>query len=466
MIDMFEGGMRRRHQDGSERAMGTGETRYARDEVKHLFFADIVERCTDAVVTAVGAPNVAALFMIGAPSRGEATVLETSSGCYSLSDVDLVCVTAANADVAAARVSAAAAIARLNREIADVCVGVDAAIKPFDIIGHFPPLISNFELVRTPVLLRGDPSMAEHLGRIRIEDIPPEDALRFVHNRCIEQLLAGRGASVEPSGTSANGPVQRLHDAPDPRAGELTTLHACYRTAKLMLDLVTAFLFVRRNVPVSYTDRVRLFVDTYCAREEFSAVAHEIEPYCDQLHLWAEFKTTGDSGAVQKFVTDETQTEMYAMPFARAIWKRVLGDVLGEDLSLASLPRALGRCAALEGPARSLARSLRTARDGRTHDLFPTGVVLRGALNASPKARAYLTGLLLFFSGFGTGLDACAPTLNAPRDWTRRALARYAPFSLPAEFASLSDAEMRELLLDRLARFHQEVLLGRVTEPL
>ncbi len=440
--------------DGTTRSGGS--RRYTRDDAKHRFFADIVERCADAVWAAVGESCVA-LFTTGAPSRGEATIVETEAGLYSLSDVDLVCIARPDADVAAARAAAARSVARLNNELAGVCAGVDAAVKPHGHAAHLPAFISNYELVRTPALLRGDGAADDLLGSVSIDEIPADDALRFVHNRCIEQLLAGRKAATAGS--------------------ELDDLRSHYTTAKLMLDLVTAFLFVRHHVPVGYAERVRLFVDDYCERPEFGALAEEIDPFLEELPFWADFKTTGDAQTLRVSLSDDALAGRHAEPFALMMWKRILGDALGEDLSLASLPMAIARLAAREGPVRSVARSLKILRSGTRRSLYPPGIVLRGALRASPNARAYVTGLLLFFSGLGSAAGPSVadlekhehhagpvggPTLRAPRKWTRAALARYAPFSLPADFSSSTDAEMRSCLLSRLARFHEEVLLGRI----
>lgn len=430
--------------------------RFARDDAKDLFFAEIAERCADAVWTAVGESRAEALFMTGAPSRGEATIVETSTGLFSLSDVDLVCIARPGCDLAAARADTALAVAELNRELAGICVGADATVKPCDRAAHLPAFISNYELVRTPALLRGDDSARELLGSVDIDAIPADDALRFVHNRCIERLLV---------------------EGADRDSTELSTLRSYYSTAKLMLDLVTAFLFVRRHVPVGYAERVDLFVNDYCERAEFGALAEEIDPFLEELPLWADFKTTGDVRALRASLSGSTLAGGNAAPFALMMWKRVLGDVLGEDLSLASLPKAIDRLAAIEGPVRSIVRSLRVIRSGGRRPLYPTGATLRGALHASPNARAYITGLLLFFSRLGSATGSSTadiekrkhhagpvggPTLRAPREWTREALTRYAPFSRPAGFSSMTDAEMRNVLLSRLARFHNEVLLGRL----
>ncbi len=446
--------------------------RYTHDDAKHEFFAGIVERCADAVWSAVGDSRATALFMTGAPSRGEATIVETSNGLYSLSDVDLVCIARPDVDLGAARTDAARAVARLNRELEGVCVGADATVKPHGFAGQLPALISNYELVRTPELLRGDRAAAELLGSVSIDEIPTDDALRFVHNRCIEQLLAGRdGGDDTADVASPAGPPGAARTA-----SELDTLRSYYSTAKLMLDLVTAFLFVRRHVPVGYAERVRLFIDDYCERPEFGALAEEIDPFLEELPAWAGFKTTGDTRGLRDSLSEDALAGAHAAPFALMMWKRTLGDVLGEDLSLASLPKAIDRLAAMEGPVRSAARSARTIQSSARRSLYPTSVVLRGALHASPNARAYITGLLLFFSGLGSPAGASVadierhhhhagpiggPTLRAPREWTREALSRYAPFSLPAGLSSTTDEEMRRILLCRLARFHEEVLLGR-----
>ncbi|MBM3307864.1 MAG: hypothetical protein FJY74_06025 [Candidatus Eisenbacteria bacterium] len=415
----------------------TPHGRYTRDAAKHAFFAAIVERCADEVAAAVGERHAAAVFLIGAPSRGEATVVETSSGLHSLSDVDLVCIVSPGADLAASREAARQAVARLNPEIAPLCTGVDVSVRPCERAGRPTPLIAHYELARSPMLVRGDAAARDALGQVDIHDIPPSDALRFVHNRCIERLLAG-GAGV---GNAA-------------ACGEIVTLRAQYTTAKLMLDLVTAFLFVRREVPLGYEDRVRLFVTLCRTREQFRALAQEVAPFLDELPHWARFKTTGDWRALREALPEDALAGLRAPRFAFALWRRVLGETLGTDLFGATLPEAIARLAEAEGPARSLARSWKALRSADARSLFPATAVLRGALRGSPVPRAYITGLLLFFADAG----------GAPREWTRTALARYAPFALPADAPALTDDAMRQALLPPLARFHREVLLGRRPE--
>lgn len=434
-----------------------GAIRYAREDAKHEFFAGIVTRCADVLVAAVGEPSVEAVFMTGAPARGEATVVETSSGLFSLSDVDLVCVAAEGADIAAAQDAAATAVARLNEELASVCVGVDASVKPLAREVGLPAYIANYEFARTPVLLFGEPDAARALGSVDIERIPASDALRFVHNRCVERLIAERAAETQ-------------HGAANDE--ELAELRALYATAKLMLDLVTAFLFARRDVPVRYADRVRLFVEGYCERPEHGVLASEIAPFLDELGLWADFKISGDAAALRRGLPPETLAGASIAPFAFAMWRQVLGDVVGEDLTRASLPPAIDRLAALESPARSLVRSLKALR-AASGEVFSAGSVLRGALHASPVTRSYIVALILLLTGFGRDdeggagdADAGPPTGAAvrtpPRQWTKAALRRYAPFDVPGGFGSLPDGEVRALLADRLALFHERILLGRI----
>ncbi|HYW69124.1 MAG TPA: hypothetical protein VE960_05920, partial [bacterium] len=58
---------------------------------KDRFYSELVEKCTDVTVDALGRDSVRAVLMIGAPARSEVTVVETPGGLYSLSDIDLVC---------------------------------------------------------------------------------------------------------------------------------------------------------------------------------------------------------------------------------------------------------------------------------------------------------------------------------------------------------------------------------------
>ncbi len=419
---------------------------YSSNPEKHEFFAKLLERCVSEIVHTVCRDEIEALLMIGAPARGEATIVETPTGLYSLSDIDLICVAKPSTDRLELRFRVAPLMAKLNEELASDCTGIDMSFKTHVHLTSPYPLISNYELARSPVCLYGDDSILSSIATVEAGEILIADALRFAHNRCFEQLLARPLPEADPADFSA-------------------ALSSLYMTTKLALDLVTAFLFARRNTPLGYEARVKLFINDYLNREEFAPLAASLAPFLEDLPVWAAFKTSGDLGRLVSHFGTSADAESLRLlghdlwykyvPYAEAFWKSVLGSVLGADISQLSMPAIAKRFGALESLPKSIIRTLRMLKPGAAPKglLSPVGIVRRSFF-ASPLALAYLTALIMFF-GYSE---------NADHEWTRRATARYAPFSLPARFRSMSDQEREGALMKKLIFFHQSLLLGRHTK--
>ncbi len=419
---------------------------YSSNPEKHEFFANLLKRCVSEIVNSICPDDIEALLMIGAPARGEATIVETPAGLYSLSDIDLICVAKPFTDRSELRFRVAPLMARLNEELAPVCTGIDMSFKTHVHLTSPYPLISNYELARSPVCLYGDDSILSSIATVETGEILIADALRFVHNRCFEQLLARPLPEADPSDFSA-------------------ALSSLYMTTKLSLDLVTAFLFARRNTPLGYEARIKLFTNDYLKREEFAPLAASLEPFLKDLPVWAAFKTSGDlDRIVSHFGTSRDAESLHLLandlwyryvPYAEALWKSVLGSTLDTDISQLPLPAIAKRFGALESLPRSIVRTLRMLNPGAApKGLFsPVGISWRSFF-ASPLALAYLTALIVFF-GYSE---------NADPEWTRRAVVRYAPFALPARFRSMSDLEREDALMKKLVFFHQSMLLGRHTK--
>ena len=416
---------------------------YSSTPEKHEFFAKLLERCVNEIAHTVCKDDIEALLMIGAPTRGEVTIVETPSGLYSLSDIDLICVTRPSTNPRELRLRVAGLMEKLNEELAPDCSGIDMSFKTHVHLTSPYPLISNYELARSPVCLYGDDDVLSSIGTVDVSEIPIADALRFVHNRCFEQLLARPRTQVDPADFS-------------------TALFSLYQTAKLALDLVTAFLFARRDTPLGYEARVKLFTDDYLKRDEFAALAVSLEPFIDDLPAWAAFKTSGDLDRLVSHFgasTDAPALHQLAsdlwyryIPYAEALWKSVLGSTLDMNISELSLPAVAERFGSLESLPRRIVRTLRLLKPrAAPKGLLSTVGILRRSFFASPLALAYLTALITFFSH----------SENADREWTRRAIVRYAPFSLPLRFRAMSDQEREDVLMNKLIFFHEAMLLGR-----
>ena len=343
-----------------------------------VFYASLVETVVDSIVDAVGPENLEAILMIGAPARGEATIIGTPAGPYSLSDIDLICVHPQSSDRRALAARLGPRILRLNKEIGSVCVGVDASFRTLGELETVQPFISSHEMLGAPVVVWGDESVTASLPRPRIDDIPPNESLKLVHNRIIEQLL------LYPAVASAPGNYR-------PVASVL------YRTAKLGLDSVTAILYLEKSVPPGYRERVDVFLYDVLERPHLRRLRDKLGGYREDLLAWAAFKTTGSLVPVSdRFREEQRPPELGRIAreqwyryseFAEICWRFVLGKVVRRDILDASLDDVVSCYALLETPARSGVRALKRLRPGAAAPgLFSPGRVIRRSAFASLAA--------------------------------------------------------------------------------
>ena len=410
---------------------------------KDQFYAELVERCVVVVVDTLGRENIRAILMIGAPARSEVTVVETPDGLYSLSDIDLVCVCRGGTDTESLRWKLAPAISSLNAALSDVCTGVDVAMKSEVQLAEPPPLISTFEMIRSPIVVWGDTKIVSALGEIDIADVPNTESLTLLHNRITEELL------LRPTGVVAERPF-------------LSSLSSLYGTAKLVLDSITAHLFIRNNVPTGFADRVDFFLSDVLERPESARLKEELEGFLVELPAWAVFKTTGDLGALvaklggttEPADIDRLARDMWIryIGYTKVLWRDILGDVTRTADTDFSIDRVARLYRKLESVPRSAVRARRMLLSGQApKGLFPVvGTYYRARLG-SPRVLAYLTAVVTYLS-FSNSVE-----------WNRVStlIRRYCPFALPRGFASMGVDEQRAVIVERLGLFHHSVLLGR-----
>jgi hypothetical protein len=407
------------------------------------FYASLVETVVDGIVETLGPGSLEAILMIGAPARGEATIISTPDGSYSLSDIDLICVHAPSADRRALAARLGPRILSLNEEIGGVCVGVDASFRTRRELETVQPFISSQEMLASPVVVWGDERVATSLPEPRIDDIPPNESLKLVHNRIVEQLLLYRSVASAPEDYR---PVASL----------------LYGTAKLGLDSVTAILYLEKTVPMGYRERVDVFLYDVLERSHVRHLRDRLHAYREDLQAWAAFKATGSLVPISdRFREEQRPPELGRIAreqwyryteFAEICWRFVLGEVVRTNLLDAPLDDVVACYAGLETPARSGVRALKRLRPGASPPgLFSPGRVIRRSAFASPRLLAYVTGILAYVA-MGDSYDWCTvgPPINA-----------YCPFPLPKGFDELGLAGKREILVDRLSFFHESVLLGR-----
>ncbi len=438
------------------------------------FYASLVDRCVQGLLEAVGEGNVEAVLMVGAPTRGEATVVDTPQGPYSLSDVDLACVGKPGVDVAQLRSRLAAWVALANTEFARECTGVDASVKTRGAEAPVYPLIATFEMLRSPTVVWGSESILSELPEVALADVPAWDSLVLLHNRTVEQVLLSRrlGASGEDTGVASPaatpGGTLGLGEPIEP--GEILergeplehteTLRLLYASGKFLLDAVTALLFLDRNVPETYADRAYAFSHETLVRPENARLRSALREFVPDIETWARFKSSGDlsdlSGIPGATPDDPIALARHCFlryaPCCGIVWRAILGSVVGTDalkLPTVSVVRLYPR---LESLPRKIVRSLKMLRSpaGRA-GLFSTGRVLKRATFASPRMLAYATAVLIYLSYSGSEDEGVLGSL----------LRETCPFRVPPDFAELPLERKREVLIDSFSLFHASVLRGR-----
>ncbi len=424
--------------------MGFGITT-SREPAKDVFYLGLVERCRDRIVQDLGEERLLAILMIGAPARGEATVVMSPHGLLSLSDVDLVCVERPAGDHAALEAKLALTVEFLNEELGRLCAGVDASLKTIDRVAGSGGLIANYEMLLSPAVVWGDEGVLSDLPKPDIASVTPMESLVLIHNRIVEEAL------LEP---------MLARSDLDDRAARA----AVYRSAKLALDAVTAFLYLAKSVPPSYRDRVKTFADTVAAPPGSAGLAEKLGEFLGDLPAWESFKTEGDIASLAERLGGGRDDDPGALARrawrrlagpAEALWRAVLGGVLGENLLEAELPDVVSRYSRLENPARKAVRALKALRPGAApRGLYSPSRVANRSTFASPRLLGQLTGVLTYLEAAGAPDEA----------WLQEAILEYCPFTLPPEIDFARREERRGIVVEQLARFHEAILLGRTAE--
>jgi len=423
------------------------------------FYASLVDRCVEGIIGALGERDVEAILLTGAPARGEATVANLPEGPYSLSDVDLACIARPGSETPELRRRLAAWVSAANEELDSECTGVDASIKTTG--SGVYPLIATYEMLRSPAVVWGDSAVLDRLPPVRIEDVPAWDSLVLLHNRTVEQVLMLEAlAPSEPC---------RSHAVTDLR----TQLRLAYACGKYLLDSVTALLFLRGNVPLTYAQRADLFERDVLARPESARLLDGVEKVLADIRIWSSFKTTGDLTGLRALRTGEAQPagaeggRSDLLTTARScylryaacsgvLWRETLGGVLGVDAHGLSVEDTVALYTRLEKPLKKLGRSFKMLRSpaGRT-GLFSASRVAGLATFASPRQLAYLTAVLAYL-----GLAPGGQTQQLDR-----LIARVCPFRVRRGFERLPLPQKLAVLAERLQVFHAVVLRGREAAP-
>lgn len=407
---------------------------------KHDFYVSLVERSVDAVVETAGDGALDALIMTGAPARGEATVIETPNGPFSMSDVDLVAVVPDGAATGPLADAVGEALVGLNAALSPFCPGADISFRTRSDLGSIEPSISAYELCKTPAVIWGDERVADLLPEMDAGSVPAEESLKLVHNRIVETLIARPLLSQENGSFTASA-------------------SALYKVSKLALDSVTAALFLAGRPETTYANRVRTFREDVLSQTAHEKLRASLSEFTGEMDTWATFKATGDLGTMIPAPVNAGRTEDLAelarrqwsryVSYGVTFWRFTLGSVVGEDLIGRGLRDVVERYGSLESTLRSIVRTRRTVGPP---GLFAKRMPLTRSMFASPKLLAYITSMLAY-ARFAASDDE--------REWIDDSILHYCPFELPRGYEKASEKERTRILTERIALFHEAILLGR-----
>jgi hypothetical protein len=135
-------------------------------------------------------------------------------------------------------------------------------------------------------------------------------------------------------------------------------------------------------------------------------------------------------------------------------WRDILGRLTGTEADGLGLAETVSLYAGLESAARSVARTWRLSRPGAApspYGLFSKRRLLKGAVFASPRQRAYLVAVISYLGLAGIADGRIVDDL----------IRRYTPFRTRTGRPSIASEDGRRELLESLALFHEALLLGR-----
>jgi hypothetical protein len=248
----------------------------------------LLEACVDFVRQRLAPPTLVGVVLIGSFARGEGSVLSLPGGLRVLGDIEFFVVLATGADYQRLRAEMAtwgpAAAATIGRDH----IHVDIEFGPVD-VGYFRrarPSIFVHDLRHHGKVLWGPADLLEAIPRFDVGAVPPEDALRLLFNRTIEQLET----------------YDRIADVD---GGAL--LDIAYRRLKVVLDLAGSALAFSGRHCASYGRRpvalARLVAET-------PSLARRIpEGFDRQLAHAARVKLAPDEYDFARVVGETTQAQ-------------------------------------------------------------------------------------------------------------------------------------------------------------
>lgn len=412
------------------------------DTQRNEFYNRILNRVVGDLLESFPDAPFVAMVIKGAPARGEATIASIDEQFYSLSDIDLlvICSEPVNQNVLH-RIRGWQK--SLNENISPHISGIDMSFIALKDLQSLQGLISTHEINLSPIVIWGDISVLNSLPDVQLATIPPAESLIYFHNRVLEQLL-------------------QLPYILKPPAEERQRLILLYHTGKLILDLVTTFLYISRDIPAGYQQRVDRFVE-YISRGTF--VFSDPDNFLERLRLWNNFKKTGNPTPVYNFYNWTGNSQDF-IPLIQTIWYETIPRIepfwnhilrgMGFGIQDSSSIEERADCYRhLESTPRKVVRWIKTYR----HPLvkpgwFSTARTLHLLLVASPRYLVYCSSLLCYLY--------CSKEYAHPQ--LKNQIKTYYPMRLPSHFEQIENNELALECIKLFNRYYRAILLGRMLD--
>ena len=326
----------------------------------------LIEGCVDFVRQRLSPPTLVGVVLTGSFARGEGSVLSLPDGLKVLGDIEFFVVLATGADYQRLRAPMAtwgpAAAAALGGDR----IHVDIEFGPVD-VGYFRrarPSIFVYDLRHHGKVLWGPPDLLEAIPSFDVGAVPPEDGLRLLFNRTIEQLETyDRIADVE-GGALVDVAYRRLKIVLD-LAGSALAFSGGHcpsyaRRPAALARLVTETPSLARRIPegfdrqLAHAARVTLTPDDYdfarlagqTTEAQRAALRAQIVadvPAMTGLLSWELAQLLGTRGDLERLL----RLYVRMPPFARRAWDwaKLLLNPLRAPLPLGALasPRLVWR---------------------------------------------------------------------------------------------------------------------------
>ncbi len=196
----------------------------------------LIDACVDFVRARLSPPTLVGVVLTGSFARGEGSVLSLPGRLKVLGDIEFFVVLATGGDYQRLRATMAGWGPTASAALGGDRIDVDIEFGPVD-VGYFRrarPSIFVYDLRHHGKVLWGPPDLLEAIPPYDVGDVPPEDGLRLLFNRTIEQLETyDRIADVDPA----------------------ALVGVAYRRLKIVLDLAGSALAFSGNHCASYNRR-------------------------------------------------------------------------------------------------------------------------------------------------------------------------------------------------------------------